>query len=61
MPLYILYYLKLFTVVSITIECDSMTLSKIGVNGVNHWRSEREDDFRFLCFFLHSFGILLNI
>lgn len=31
-------------------ESYSMTLSKIGVNGVTHWRSKREDDFLFSLF-----------
>lgn len=27
-----------------------MALSKIGINGVTHWRSKREDDFLFSLF-----------
>lgn len=34
-----------------------MALSKIGKNGVTHWRSKREDDFLFSLFYF----FLLNL
>lgn len=36
-----------------------MTLSKIVINGVKHWRSEREDNFFVFSFFFISFKYYL--